>query len=302
VIIDPKHVANAVKARDLYLDNLRPEESSADWRFAVREARKLVAASLRASDFLSDMGKALESNGGHSLVFRQLLAPPMSQDQFKLVCPQWNKSSENGKKPLRVTAASAAALVLKERLDLGVVTWLQGTRPRSRRDLTTLLRVASTLMALQKVSTARRTRLAFEQEYATVKLLSDSGWKQLPSKLLDTRAAVPPMHFMHKTRFATNTTTPQEVDIACGLQGGYVLAMECKVTNDETNSVKRINDVLKKAKAWKDHWGSFVITAALLQGVIAAKDVQRLTDGGVDVFWSHDLNEFEMWLSSHIAS
>jgi len=75
--------------------------------------------------------------------------------------------------------------------------------------------------------------------------------------------------------------------------------MECKVTNDETNSVKRINDVLKKASAWQDHWGSFVHTAALLQGVIAFKDVQRLLEARVSVFWSHDLPTFEGWLENH---
>ena len=74
--------------------------------------------------------------------------------------------------------------------------------------------------------------------------------------------------------------------------------MECKVSNDETNSVKRVNDVLKKATAWKDHWGNFVKTAALLQGVIAPKDVDRLIDGGVEVFWSHDLATFEAWIDS----
>ena len=29
--IDPKHVANAAQARALYLDNLKPDEASADW-------------------------------------------------------------------------------------------------------------------------------------------------------------------------------------------------------------------------------------------------------------------------------
>ena len=93
----------------------------------------------------------------------------------------------------------------------------------------------------------------------------------------------------------------QEVDVACGLERSYVLAMECKVSNDETNSVKRVNDVLKKAAAWKAHWGNFVMTAALLQGVIAPKDVQRLTDAGVYVFWSHDLEEFLAWLSAQMT-
>jgi len=101
---------------------------------------------------------------------------------------------------------------------------------------------------------------------------------------------------MHKTRFATATTNAQEVDIACGLQGSIVAAIECKVTNDETNSVKRVNDVVKKATAWKNHYGSFVETVALLQGVIKASDVQRLTDEGVHVFWSHDLKAFSDWV------
>ena len=102
---------------------------------------------------------------------------------------------------------------------------------------------------------------------------------------------------MHKTKFATKTR-PQEVDIACGLGKTVVLAMECKVTNDETNSVKRINDILKKASAWHDHWGSFVQTAALLQGVIALKDVERLLEAKVYVFWSHDLARFEGWIDT----
>ena len=105
---------------------------------------------------------------------------------------------------------------------------------------------------------------------------------------------------MHKTKFATKTR-PQEVDIACGLGKSVVLAMECKVTNDRTNSVKRVNDILKKATAWQEHWGSFVRTAALLQGVVADKDVQRLQAANVNVFWSHDLDRFQKWLEANLS-
>lgn len=296
--IDPFHVENSAKARALYLDNLNPKEGIADWHYAIRQARKQVAMALRASNYLEDIEGALRANGAHSLVYRQLLAPPMSQDQFKLVCPPWNKSSEKKCKPLSSGAAQAASVVIRDRLDRGVVKWSSGGRPRSRRDVVLILRVASTLMALQQIATARRSRLSSVQESAVVELLIADGWRKCPSKLIDTRGSVPPRHFMHKTRFATNTTTPQEVDIACGLSNSYVLAMECKVTNDDTNSVKRVNDVLKKATAWKSHWGSFVMTAALLQGVISSKDVQRLTDAGVEVFWSHDLDAFHRWLKA----
>lgn len=78
--------------------------------------------------------------------------------------------------------------------------------------------------------------------------------------------------------------------------------MECKVTNDETNSVKRINDVLKKAEAWKGHWGNFVRSAALLQGVVKSTDIERLLEANVKVFWSHRLDQLEAWINKELSS
>ncbi|RVU17473.1 XamI family restriction endonuclease [Methylobacterium oryzihabitans] len=296
----PRHIDDAAKAKALYLDNLKPEEAKADWLFAVREARDFASNALRASNYLRDIAAALTVDARHSLVFRQLLSPPLSQDQFKLVCPEWSKTSENSGKALSEAAARSTATAIYSRLDYTLAPWITGRRAATRSDITLFLKVVAVLLAMQRIQTARRKRLANEQEDAVVSLLGQYGWTRLPSKTIDIRAAVPAKHFMHKTRFATATTTPQEVDIACGLPKTYVLAMECKVTNDETNSVKRINDVLKKAEAWKKHWGTFVITAALLQGVIAPKDVQRLTDADVEVFWSHDLENFMQWLAEKL--
>ena len=104
---------------------------------------------------------------------------------------------------------------------------------------------------------------------------------------------------MHKTRFISGPNENQEVDIACGLKNTVVLAVECKVTNDKTNSVKRINDVLKKASAWRTQWGRLITSAAVLQGVIKFADVQRLLDDGVEVFWAHRLDLFSDWLDTN---
>jgi hypothetical protein len=296
--IDPTHVVNAAKAKALYLARQSPIDLLADWHFAIREARRSVADAMRASAYLADIELALRKNCVHGIVFRHLMAPPVSQDQFKLLCPQWSKGAENKSRPASVVAAQAAQKAILSRLDPGLVPWISNGAP-SGKNVRTLLKVAGTLIAQQKVATARRTRLALDQEQALIKLLLDEGWVRLPSKLVDTRAAVPSKHFMHKTRFATKSR-PQEVDVACGLNGTYVLAIECKVTNDETNSVKRINDVLKKATAWQEHWGSFVYAAAVLEGVVAAKDVQRLTDANIRVFWSHDLDAFRTWMAKLI--
>lgn len=299
--LPPEHIANAAKAKSLYTNKQLPKDLLADWHFGIRRARRDVANALRESSLLSDMAAALEKSCKHSLVFRHLMAPPTSQDQFKLICPQWSKQSENDSRPLNSAAARMTVEALWPRLDPGLVGWALAKRPPSRSEIRTVLKVAAALIAQQRVATERRSRLSFDQEYAVIQILEQEGWTRLPSKLIDTRAAVLPKHFMHKTRFATRTR-PQEVDVACGLKGTFVLAMECKVTNDETNSVKRVNDVLKKATAWHDHWGSFVRTAAVLEGVVAPKDVQRLTDAGVEVFWSHDLEKFRNWLSSALAA
>jgi hypothetical protein len=298
--MNPAHEHNAETAKRLYLAKSTPADDRADWLSALRDARQLVADALRVSNFLFDIELSLTINAQHCLVFRHMVAPPKSQDQFKLLCPAYSKSCENKGSGLKARVAQEVATLIIERMDPSIGKWLRHKRPPQRREIEEVFHRVSPIIAAQMAATARRNRLAFEQESAVMSLLIANGWTKLPSRLIDTRAQVNEKHFMHKTRFATSTVAHQEVDIACGLAGTFVLAMECKVTNDETNSVKRINDVLKKHSAWKSHWGSFVETAALLEGVIAPKDVQRLEDNGVRIFWSHDLNEFSSWLSTRL--
>ncbi|MEL6113226.1 MAG: XamI family restriction endonuclease [Pseudomonadota bacterium] len=291
---------NAEYARKLYIEGADPVGEATDWAVSLGQIRLQVVAALAASNDLRDLRSALEVDGGHMLIFRHLLAPPKSQDQFKLLCDAWPKSSEKSGRPQKPDAAKAVSEVLARWMDRKIAPWLAANRGPTEVERELLIERVISFIAPKLVETQKRNRLSAEQENAVVQLLLTLGWVRLPSETIDTRAAVPPKHFMNKTRFATATTTAQEVDIACGFQSSYVAAMECKVTNDPTNSVKRVNDVLKKAAAWKAHWGSFVETAALLQGVIKPEDVQRLTDEGVKVFWSHDLNAFSDWVESRV--
>lgn len=266
---------------------------------ALWSARRSIIAFMRGSNFLTDVSKALQINGVHSLVLRHFLAPPISQDQFKLICPQWTKSSENESKPLKRARADAVAAVFRERLSRRLAPWVRYQRPPKLKELSSAIGAIAPLIASQKVATARRQRLSQLQEQAVIDLLIARGWTQVQSGLVTASGGLPAKHFMHKTKFQSGPSENQEVDIACGLGGTRVLAMECKVTNDTTNSVKRINDVLKKASAWKSHWGVFVKSAAMLQGVIKPTDVQRLEDAKVEVFWAHRLDLFGKWIDAN---
>lgn len=287
-------------SRRLYLAGIDPEAEARDWRAALRAARRSLLAALRASDGLRDPARALRASGAHMLALRHLTAPPKSQDQFRLFCPDWPKSSEKSDRGLSTPAAEATAAAFNRLRDRPLTPWLARASAPTRRELRALLRSRAPLMALKEVETRRRMRLAEAQETAVIARLEAMGWRASPSRQIDRRAELPLRRYMHLTNFATAQGAHQQVDIAIGLGGSYVAAVECKVTNDETNSVKRINDVLKKHHAWKAHWGSFVLTIAVLQGVIKKTDIDRLRDEGVLVFWSHDLDAFAVWLAGAV--
>jgi hypothetical protein len=296
------HTAQAQQARSVYLQGQTPNADARVWQAALHSARTDIRAALSASAYLNDIGNALQQSGAHMLVFRHLMAPPLSQDQFKLICPSWQKGTEKSGRPMSLAAARVVVAAFAQRRLRSLTPWIDASRAPTLPEVRRLLLAISPLIAIQRFTTERRNAAAAAQEQSVIDLLQRRGWTMLASRLIDTRAALAPREFMHKTRFATspNASQAQEVDIACGLRGTYVLAMECKVTNDETNSVKRINDVLKKATAWQNHWGNFVETAALLQGVIKPSDVHRLLRARVHVFWSHDLAAFEAWISARV--
>lgn len=299
-MMSAQHFDWCAEASNLYiLERRNAASDAADWRAALWLARRAIIAFLRASSFLNDVSGALQKDGGHALALRHFLAPPISQDQFKLICPEWTKSSEKKRTKVSKDRADAVASVFAQRLSQRLAPWLRNNRSPTLGELSSTIGAIAPLIASQKIATAQRKRLSEIQESAVVDILIAKKWTRVQSGAVTTSAGLQAQHFMHKARFASGANENQEVDIACGLGGTVVLAMECKVTNDTTNSVKRVNDVLKKASAWKNHWGSFVRPAALLQGVIKTGDVQRLLDAGIEVFWAHRLDLFANWIDAN---
>ena len=288
------HQQRRQEAEEAYTKLLEPDFEGDAWRQTVAEAERDVLATLEATRDLADVEAALRKSGGHMSVLRFLMAPPLSQDQFKLACPPWQKGSEKSGRPLGEEAARATALAFEHWQDDDRTAPVRVGDHGEKR----LAAVSATahMMAVNTYRTVRRMRLAHEQEQAVVDLLHELDYRQLPSRLVDEPGVLAEDEFMHATQFKTADGSTHEVDLAVGLPKRTVLALECKVSNDKTNSVKRVNDVLKKASAWKRQWGRTVVTGALLQGVYSDKEPRRLLEGDVVIFWSHRLDELDSWL------
>jgi hypothetical protein len=288
------HQKRRAEAAEAYKNLLEPDFEGEAWAQTVTEAERQTLETLEATKDLTQVEAALCVSGAHMLPLRFLMAPPLSQDQFKLACPEWQKGSETSSRPLSAESASAVAAAFSRwRDERRAAPFLCGGTNEEKR---AAVSATAHMIAVNRFRTVRRMRLAHEQEQGVVDLLLGLGYRHRRSELVDQPGALGEDEFMHATQFQTADGSTHEVDVAVGLPKRTILALECKVSNDATNSVKRVNDVLKKASAWKRQWGRFVVTGALLQGVFSTKEPRRLLEEDVEVFWSHRLDELEKWL------
>ena len=92
-------------AARLYAGSMSPPAMAQGWLEATTAAATAVAHTLRRSEYLADIAGALRAGGKHVLVLRQMLAPPLSQDQFAIFCKAYSKSAENGDRPFSAERA-----------------------------------------------------------------------------------------------------------------------------------------------------------------------------------------------------
>jgi hypothetical protein len=287
------HLAFVNEAAEAYTNLMDSEVFGETWKESVVEARAEVVSVLEATRDLSAIDDALLASGSHARALRFLLGPPMSQDQFVLACPEWSKSSEKTGRPLGPEASIAFARAFELWKDPERAALLGDPVTRQRAIDATAILIANNTFATRK-----RMRLAKAQEDAAAAVLEKLGFRQIAPGLVDSPGAVADGEYARATQFVTADGSSQEVDLAVGLKGGRILALECKVSNDRTNSIKRVNDVIKKAAGWQTQWGRFVITGALLQGVFSVKEPRRLIDNRIRIFWSHRLELFRSWILS----
>lgn len=134
------------------------------------------------------------------------------------------------------------------------------------------------------------------QERTVAAKLSEAGLVSVTPRRISTLQNAPaPGEFCRESMFGN-----RKADFVIGLFDGRNMALECKVSNSSTNSVKRLNnDAAIKAENWRSDFGTLqVVTAAVLSGVYNIHNLEDAQNRGLTLFWAHDLDSMVEWLLS----
>jgi hypothetical protein len=123
-----------------------------------------------------------------------------------------------------------------------------------------------------------------------------SGFKKVARRTVRTAAEFPnPGEFCAESKLGN-----RKADFVVRLWDNRLMAIECKVSNSATNSVKRLNnDAAAKAEAWRADFGrTQVVPAAVLSGVYKLHNLEDAQSRGLTLFWAHHLIEMIRWIES----
>jgi hypothetical protein len=78
------------------------------------------------------------------------------------------------------------------------------------------------------------------------------------------------------------------------------MAIECKVSNSSTNSIKRLNnDTAVKASTWLKEFGTNqVVPAGVISGVFKLNKLKQAQGAGLSLFWAEQLGVMLDWIES----
>lgn len=235
------------------------------------------------------------ANESLKIALRYLGAPPVSEDDLKTLsgdslAPTLVRNEQD--------RADAIAGVMVQILDPKRFPWIYEKRAPATEEIERAVLASTVVAAAQRVQTSRRADERAAVEGAVKGLLSGLKWKQVPAPkngIKNVRRDAPgPGEFM-----ASVTLGSDGADFVTGLRDHRLLALECKGSNSEINSRKRVNkEVANNAQAWLREFGDgTVIPAAAIQGVFKPAYIAGVQETPVVFFWGHRPDDLRDLLS-----
>jgi hypothetical protein len=270
-----------------------------NWKYHVSESSKKFEHLLSLLNNLHP--GAFSQNVQHRVfevglaeAFRYLAGPPYSEDDLRVIA---NVSSL---KPsiLRMNTPELNRVfeIVMQSLDEYRFPWVKSKRYPSSQEMSSALLASATLLAAQRIATERRSDGKEKQEKAVKDYLISIGFTEVAPTQIHTIVQGP-----NTGQFCGECLLGErKTDILIRLHDTRFLAIECKVSNSSTNSVKRLNnDAAVKAEYWIKTFGtSQVVPSAMLAGVFNVLNLEQAQNRGMTLFWSHSLSELGKFISS----
>lgn len=228
-----------------------------------------------------------------NLILRCIGTPPISSDDLKTLAME---SLSPTAIRCNQKAADKIGKILFGIRDLKRFPWLQENRPPTLEELIRAQLATVTLAAASKILTQRRSDERVELENQLHNLLRANLIEIPPQPIVNIRSDGPqPGEFMRNALVGQHGA-----DAIVGLYDYRLLCIECKASNSEINSRKRLNkEVGADAKAWLGSFGeNNIVPAAAIRGVFKAEYVKQAQEVPVAIFWSHRLEDLIDFIES----
>ena len=225
-------------------------------------------------------------------VLRYLSGPPVSADDLKVLLQVKSLTASQ----FRAEPELVDRLMdfVRDWHDRRRFPWLNEPWEPEEHDRNAAIMATTALLAMRRLETMRRNTGKAFQERLVAMQLRDSDFKQVQTREVKTLNDAPRAgEFCRESLFGS-----RKADFIVGLPDGRTMALECKVSNSATNSIKRLNnDAAVKATTWRSDFGTVqVVTAAVLGGVYAMRNLVDAQKRGLTLFWAHDLAAMVDWI------
>jgi len=253
---------------------------------------------LAGPEALSDVALTAVLRSGLGEALRYIAGPPVSEDDLRVL------ADVEGLGASRLASDPAALAKIRQVLlrivDAHRFPWLQAGRGAMPEELAAARLASAVLLAAQRIATERRMQGKDSQEAAVKLYLTTIGLTEVAPTAIQTL-----VHGPQTGQFCGECLLGErKADVVVRLHDTRLLAIECKVSNSATNSVKRLNnDAAVKATYWLQQFGRLqVVPAAVVSGVFKVLNLEQAQERGLALFWAHDLRQLGLFIQSTKAS
>lgn len=223
---------------------------------------------------------------------RYVAGPPISVDDIQLL-------SQASLSPSHIRNDPDGAKRVIETILLGLdrerFPWVAENREATEDERRTAVIASAALIASQRVRTSRANESPARQQELVGSTLSSLGLvEESAREIPNVSAAPPPGHFCGESLLGT-----RKADVVVRVWDGRILAIECKVSNSEVNSIKRLtNDAVVKARTWRREFGEAnIVPGAVLAGVFGVRHLKE-AQNDLSLFWSHSIHELTAFIET----